>query len=130
MKEVFIGESAAKSFVQIAENNLTINDVCISDPMLTYGPIKNNPISAERKEFLFQNCSKGDVLEAFPEDWKSFEEYESNAQNLLKEDEVRIWYSEYPADLAGFYYLCSLLDGKNIRVNVVKKHPIPFDDAL
>ena len=39
MKEVFIGESVAKSFVKIAENNFTITDVCIIDPMLTYGPI-------------------------------------------------------------------------------------------
>ncbi len=59
MKEVFIGESVAKSFVKIAENNFTITDVCIIDPMLTYGPIKNGPISIERKEYFCQNYPKG-----------------------------------------------------------------------
>lgn len=59
MKEVFIGESVAKSFVKFAENNLTINDVCIIDPMLTYEPIKNDPISIERKEYFRQNYPKG-----------------------------------------------------------------------
>jgi len=122
MKEVFIGESAADSFVKIAGNNLTINDVCIIDPLLTFGPIKNGPISIERKEYFRQNYPKGADWETFSEVWRTHEKFELNAQNLLKEEEVRIWYSEYPADLAGFYYLCSLLDGKNIKVNVVDEY--------
>lgn len=122
MKEVFIGESAADSFVKIAGNNLTINDVCIIDPLLTFGPIKNGPISIERKEYFRQNYPKGDDWETFSEVWRTHEKFELNAQNLLNEDEVRIWYSGFSNDLAGFYYLCSLLDGKNIKVNIVDEN--------
>jgi len=121
MKEVFISDSVASWFINYVKeySDLTIDDVCIIDPLLAFGPIKNGPISMERKEYFFNNYPKNDVMWPFSEYWKKHEKYDANIQNLLNEEEIRIWYSEYPANLAGFYYLCSLLDGKDIKVNVI-----------
>lgn len=121
MKEVFISDSVASWFINSVKEyaDLTIDDVCIIDPLLTFGPIKNGPISVERKEYFFNNYPKNDCFLTFAEYWKKHEKFEANAQNLLNEKEICIWYSDFPSSMAGFYYLCFLLDGMDIKVNVI-----------
>ena len=117
MKEVFIGETTAHMYLH---NNpdLSEKDVCFVESMLTFGPVKNGLTSKERRKYFKESYPDSDV-ESFSEFWKMIEECKNNAESLLDEKEIRIWYSDFPADLAGFYYLCSILDGKDIKVNVI-----------
>lgn len=83
MKEVFIGDSVAELFVFYSKGKLTINDVCIIDSMLTFGPIKKGPASKDRRDYFSKYYPKDDDMESFSKYWMIHRKWEENAQKLL-----------------------------------------------
>ena len=118
MKELFVSESEALTF--LLNNESRKNDVLVLDPLLPFGPVKNGPLCDERRKFLAKIDSDAGVdKEAADHFWYELTGNYHNIWNLTSEKEIRIWYSDYPGELAFFYYLCSVFDGKNVKINVI-----------
>ena len=118
MKEVFAHQSEARNF--LLNNESRKDDVLVLEPLLPFGPIKNGPLCDERRKFLAGiDSDAGCDKEAIVHFWDGLVKNYHNIWNLTSEKEIRIWYSDYPRELALFYYLCSVFDGKNVKINVI-----------
>lgn len=95
--------------------------------MLDIGDIKEEPDSRYRKELIYTMYSQ--------EQWGKDPEMDAELRNAaefyagelerLKEyledgETIRIWYSDAPYSMCGFYYLCSLLGGYDNEVKTVR----------
>lgn len=118
MKEIFASHSEACTFLH--NNETRKDDVLVLEPLLPFGPIKNAPLCEERRKFLADiDSDAGCDKEAVVHFWDELVKNYHNIWNLTSEKEIRIWYSDYPGEQAFFYYLCSVFDGKNVKVNVI-----------
>ena len=120
MKEVFFFCSDAGLY-HYKNPLLPKNDVYIN-PLLTFGPLKNGVVSVERRLFFYKSflCHERNKSEKeFKYFWSSIEKTHERALSLLKEKEIRVWYSETPDKLAGCYYICALLEDSNVKIKVI-----------
>ena len=129
MIEVLFGESEAGTMKGIKHGSRSADgdDVVCLGFMLGVGDIKESVDSPYRQELIYsmyaQNqwgCDKKQNGEC----QKSGEFYCTELkrlQELIKRDEsVRIWYSNAPYSVCGFYHLCSLLQNCENAISVVR----------
>ena len=113
--EVLFGESEAGS-MKIAKNIQDSDKVICLGFMMDIGDIKESVDSQYRKDLIYsmyvQDQWGGD--KELNEECQKLGDVYSNElkrlQGLLEKGEsVRIWYSNAPYSICGFYHLCSLL---------------------
>ncbi len=123
MKEVFFFCSNA-GFYHYSNPHLPENDIYVINPLLTFGPLKNGVISVERMSFFYKSFvsssqKRNKSEKEFKNFWNSIEKAHERALSLLKEKEIRVWYSVNPDALAGCYYICALLEDSNVKIKVI-----------
>ena len=129
MKEVFFFCSNA-GFYHYKNPHLQENDIYVINPLLTFGPLKNGVISVERMSFFYKSflCHERNKSEKeFKNFWNSIEKAHERALSLLKEKEIRVWYSVNPEALAGCYYICALLEDSNVKIKVIFQRDFDTD---
>lgn len=93
---------------------------------LDTGPLSDELVSEERKEMIMEILRGPLGMVSYPED--SFNEkwvsYVSDLDKLKEKasqgKSFRIWYSDAPSELCGYYFVCSILVAYNCPVSVVK----------
>jgi hypothetical protein len=97
--------------------------------MLDIGDI-NMPIDSEYRKNLIMEMytinGRDDIstIKALEEAWdKYLKEIERLKNYASKGDELRLWYSNAPYSLCGFYYVCNLLKEYNCKISVIKLPP-------
>lgn len=130
MIEVLFSESAAGSMKLVKQENMfpeRIEDVICLNFMLDIGDIQKDVDSQYRQDLMCSMFFQGQYEEDEITEKEIAETKEIYIQELkrLKEalnqgKEIRVWYSDAPYSLCGFYYLCKLLEKYNQRIVVVK----------
>ncbi|RDU25178.1 DUF1835 domain-containing protein [Anaerosacchariphilus polymeriproducens] len=125
MIEILFGDSEAGA-MKVAKNNTTDEVICLAF-MLDIGDIKKAIDSNDRQDLIFsmylQNgwCNRPDVLEELKMAGKIYiNELNRLLEFLKKGESIRIWYSDSPYSLCGFYYLCNILTNYSNDVFTVK----------
>ena len=129
MVEVLFGESEAGS-MKIAKSTQNPEDsykvICLGF-MMDIGDIKESVNSQYRKDLIYSMY----VQDQWGRDKELNEECQrlgdayGNELNRLQEflekgESIRIWYSNAPYSICGFYHLCSLLQNYENEIFVVK----------
>lgn len=128
MKDVFFGTSVLESYMHVP--GVLRSNTCVIDCQLCFGPVKDGVVSDQRKTFFYKNFAKeiyGSELgkkrrrteEEFGWFWEYIVDSYKRALHLPNEKEIRIWYSDTPYELSGLYYVCSLIDGSDVKVSIV-----------
>ena len=130
MIEVLFSESAAGSMKLIKQENMfseRIEDVICLNFMLDIGDIQKDVGSLYRQDLicsmLFQGQYEEDeitVKEINETKEIYIQELKRLKETLNQGKEMRIWYSDAPYSLCGFYYLCKPLEKYNQRIKAVK----------
>ncbi len=115
----------------------TADEVICLGFMLDIGDIKEPIDSAYRKHLIYslyaqdqweQDSSYDEELRRLPDAYAAELE---RLQHFLEDGEpIRIWYSDAPYSLCGFYHLCSILSQYENPVRAVKLPPFRFCDRL
>ena len=129
MIEVLFGESEAGAMRMAARKykKKLGNDVICLAFLLDIGNIQEAVDSTYRKNFIFNfyaqeqwgkdiemESSLRKAGEAYQEELDRFKQYLQNGES------IRIWYSENPYSLCGFYQLCYLLQSCENKIFAVK----------
>lgn len=95
--------------------------------MLDIGDIEESVDSQKRKDLIFSMYTqsawdhKPEVLEELKAACQTYIDEQNRLKEFLKNGEsIRIWYSDAPYSLCGFYYLCTLLKDYANEVSFVK----------
>lgn len=129
MIEVLFSESEAASMMIAKQENFIagkVNEIINFCFMLDIGDIYQDIQSQYRKDFICSMYFQGQSadLQMSAELKKTGDYYIGQYRTLidyLKDGRsIRIWYSETPYSLCGFYYLCSLLEKYHNEVYTVK----------
>ena len=128
MKDVFFHTSVLASYMHVP--GVLRSNTCVIDCQLCFGPVKDGVVSDQRKTFFYKNFRKeiyGSKLgkkrprteKEFGWFWEYIVDCYKRALHLPNEKEIRIWYSDKPYELSGLYYVCSLIDGSDVKVSIV-----------
>ncbi|MGN0242135.1 MAG: DUF3658 domain-containing protein [Candidatus Weimeria sp.] len=105
----------------------TPEEVVCLDFMLDIGDIKDPIDSRYRENLIFSMYSQNayEVSDQVTDALKTRGEKYSNELKRLKkffdnDEEVRIWYSDLPYSICGFYSLCQLMQNYHNEIHVVK----------
>lgn len=141
MIEVLFGESEAGSMKAAKSGWIegTSEEVVCLGFMLDIGNIKEETDSEYRKNLVYSMYAQeqwGSDEDIDAELQKAGEHYCNELQrlhNYLRDGEtIRVWYSEAPYSMCGFYHLCSVLQNYNNEVRAVKlpKYKIHSDGMI
>lgn len=130
MVEVLFGESGAASMKIAIEKGVisgsTEKVICLA-LMLDIGDIKEKVDSSYRQKLIFdmyiQNSydNNEDSLKELKKAGKNYIDEQNRLINyILKGEPIRIWYSNAPYEMCGFYYICDLLKDISTKISVVK----------
>ncbi|MBS4536794.1 DUF1835 domain-containing protein [Clostridium sp. D2Q-14] len=118
----FLGKNKKKRRTQGKQDEV----VCLSF-MLDIGDIKEAIDSQYRRELIFSMYTQNgweDSLEVLEELHEAGNKYVHELNRLIefarKGHPLRIWYSNAPYSLCGFYYICSVLRKFECEISVVK----------
>ncbi|MBS6504055.1 MAG: DUF1835 domain-containing protein [Clostridium sp.] len=130
MVEVLFGESGA-TFMKIAIEKGVISGspekvICLA-LMLDIGDIKEKVDSSYRQNLIFDMYTQNgydnneDILKELQKTGKQYIDEQNRLINyVLKGEPIRIWYSNAPYEMCGFYYMCDLLKDIPTEISVVK----------
>lgn len=128
MIDVLFGEGEAGSMKAAQHSKiLDSKDVVCLGFMLDIGDIKESAESVYRKELLYsmfnqQQWEDNDEEQVELKETGSFyvEELRRLKEYIDKGESIRIWYSDSPYSICGFYFLCSWMKGYDNPIFVVK----------
>ena len=128
MIDVLFDEGEAES-VKVAQHDKILNskDVVCLGFMLDIGNIKESVEGVYRKELIYSMFNQGqwensDEEQAELKETGSFyvEELRRLKKYIDKGESIRIWYSDSPYSICGFYFLCSWMKRYDNPIVVVK----------
>lgn len=148
MIEVLFGESEAGTMKAIKENKVVFrsdkerftfigsktktlkgnsSEVICLPFMLDLGEIKLSVDSQKRKDFVYEMYMQSgwDSMPEVQEELRlAIDQYVREQKRLMdyvkQGEEFRVWYSDTPYSLSGFYYFCNLLKNHTNEITVVK----------
>ncbi len=141
MIEVLFGESEAASMKATIEEGVisgsTDKVICLA-LMLDIGDIRENIDSPYRDELIFDMYAQHvyDYTEESLEEVKQIgrkyiEEHDKLIKYALEGESIRIWYSNAPYAMSGFYYVCNILKDISNEIFTVKlPEYIQIQDAV
>lgn len=129
MIEVLFGESESAS-MKVAKNTIikgkTDEVICLGF-MLDIGDIQEDIGSPYRRKLIYDmyhqqqweedpetDAELSELTDVYMMELQRLKEY------LQKGESIRIWYSNAPYSMCGFYHLCSILSEYNNQIRVVK----------
>src|SRR6056297_3680353 len=113
-----------KMFEGKAIGGVSSEVICIPF-MLDIGDIQTSILGEYRRKLIFDmhtiNGIDDDVIQKLEDSWdKYLNEIERLKNYAIQGETIRIWYSEIPYSMCGFYYVCSILREYNCEIYVVK----------
>ncbi|WP_055669680.1 DUF3658 domain-containing protein [Desnuesiella massiliensis] len=94
--------------------------------MLDIGDINVSIESEYRKKLIFDmytinGMDDNSILEDLEDSWKRYLNEIERLKNYATQGEtIRLWYSDSPYSVCGFYYVCSILREYNCKIFVIK----------
>lgn len=130
MVEVLFGESGAASMKIAIEKGVISGSsekvICLA-LMLDIGDIKEKIDSSYRHNLIFDMYTKngynndGDTLQELKKAGKHYIDEQKRLMNyVLNGETIRIWYSNAPYEMCGFYYTCNLLKDIGTEIFAIK----------
>lgn len=130
MIEVLFGESGAASMKMAIEKGVISgspeNVICLA-LMLDIGDVKETVDSTYRQNLIFDMYTQNgydnseDTLKELQEVGNQYIDEQNRLMDyVLKGEPIRIWYSNTPYDMCGFYYICDLLKDISNEISAVK----------
>lgn len=130
MIEVLFGESEAASMKIAIEKGVisgSVDKVICLALMLDIGDIRENIESPYRQELIFDmytqngyDNSEESLEELQKVGRKYIDEHQKFMKYALKGEPIRIWYSNAPYAMCGFYYVCNILEDISNEIFTVK----------
>lgn len=115
-----------------ADRRIKDRDILCLAWMLDIGFLKDGIESEYRKELpgklIMQGCYGKECEEGIPEiGEKNLKNWQTLIKHLEKKRAIRIWYSDAPHSLCGFYHVCSLLQNYEADVFVIHAPKVAKD---
>lgn len=130
MVEILFGENGATSMKMAIEKGVisgTLENVICLDLILDIGNIREKVDSTYRQNLIFDMYTQNgydnseDTLKELQEVKNQYiDEHNRLMDYVLKGEPIRIWYSNTPYDMCGFYYICDLLKDVSNEISAVK----------
>ena len=130
MIEVLFGESDAEALKIAIEKRVisgsTEKVICLA-LMLDIGDIRENIDSTYRQNLIFDMYTENgydnseETLKELRNAVRQYADEQSRFMDyVLKGEPIRIWYSNAPYDMCGFYYICHILKDISNEIFIVK----------
>jgi len=113
-----------KMFERKAIGGISSEVICLPF-MLDIGDIDVSIVGEYRRKLILDmytiNGIDDDIIQKLKDSWdKHLNEIERLKNYAVKGETIRIWYSDAPYSMCGFYYVCSILRKYNCEIYVVK----------
>lgn len=132
--KALIGEGQGSNFLERGEKNDkkgicgsllgALEEVICLNFFLDIGDIREKTDSPYRKELIYNLCMqerRGEERQAYEKAWDLALRERRRLKEYLQQGEmIRIWYSDAPYSICGFYHLCSMLSGYKNGIRAVK----------